>query len=54
MDENGSFTPEFAAEIDRRIKAADADPSRGIPWEVVDAELIAREKEWEKERERPR
>lgn len=37
------LTPEFRAELDRRIAEADAHPERGIPWEVVEAELIARE-----------
>ena len=36
---------EFRAELDRRIALADADPSRGIPWEEIDAELEARERE---------
>lgn len=36
---------EFRVELDRRIALADADPSRGIPWEEIDAELEARERE---------
>lgn len=39
------FTPEFRAELDRRIAAGDADPGRGIPWEIVEAESAAREEE---------
>ena len=31
-------TPAQAAELERRVALADADPSRGIPWEIVRAE----------------
>ena len=39
------FSPEFQAELDRRIAEGDAHPERGIPWEVVEAESAAREQE---------
>jgi len=35
-------TPELRAELERRAALSDADPSRGIPWEVVRAEARAR------------
>lgn len=28
-------TPEQLAELKRRVAAADANPGRGVPWEVV-------------------
>lgn len=39
------LSPAFRAELDRRIAAGDAHPERGIPWEVVEAESEARERE---------
>lgn len=41
--EEFELTAEQRAELDRRIALADANPERGIPWEVVEAESIARE-----------
>jgi len=37
------FSPEFHAELSRRIAADEANPERGIPWEVVEAESESRE-----------
>ena len=34
--------PELRAELGRRLRLADADPSRGIPWEDVLAAARAR------------
>jgi putative addiction module component (TIGR02574 family) len=39
------LSPEFRAELDRRIAAGNAHPERGIPWDVVEAESAAREAE---------
>lgn len=36
------IAPEVRAELERRAALSDADPSRGIPWEVVRAEARAR------------
>ena len=36
------ITPEVQAELERRAALADADPSRGIPWEAVRAAARAR------------
>ncbi len=33
------MTPDQIREIERRIAAYDADPSIGIPWEVVEADV---------------
>jgi hypothetical protein len=43
MDAGIPFSPEFAAELDRRIADLEAHAERAIPCEVVEAELIARE-----------
>ncbi len=40
--EDMELSPELKAELERRLALADADPSRGIPWEVVLAEAKAR------------
>ena len=40
-----ALSPAFRAELDRRVAAGNADPSRGIPWEAVEAEAAAREQE---------
>ena len=37
-----SIAPEVLEELQRRAALADADPSRGTPWEVVRAEAKAR------------
>ena len=31
------ISPTIRAELERRVALADADPSRGVPWEVVRA-----------------
>ena len=36
------IAPEVQAELERRAALADADPSRGIPWEAVRAAARAR------------
>jgi putative addiction module component (TIGR02574 family) len=36
------LTPTQRAELERRVAAADANPSEGVPWEVVHAEAKAR------------
>jgi putative addiction module component (TIGR02574 family) len=43
--ETAPLTPELRAELEHRIALADADPSRGVPWETVRAEARAR---WQK------
>ena len=40
--EAAPISPELAAELDRRIALADADPGRGKPWEEVLAATRAR------------
>ena len=40
-----TISPEVRAELERRVALADADPSRGTPWEVVRAAARAR---WQK------
>ena len=40
--QNQDTTPAQAAELARRVALDEADPSRGIPWEVVRAEARAR------------
>jgi len=42
MDADTEISPELKAELDRRLALADADPNRGIPWEVVLEEAKAR------------
>lgn len=37
-----SLTEEQRSDLQRRLDAIDADPSRGSPWEVVKARLLAR------------
>ena len=41
-DVSHEFSPEELAEIDRRAAEFEADPSIGIPWEDVRAELRKR------------
>jgi putative addiction module component (TIGR02574 family) len=36
------MTPELAAELDRRLADADANPSSETPWESVRAEVLRR------------
>ena len=36
------ISPEIQAELERRVALADADPARGLPWEVVRAAAKAR------------
>lgn len=36
------IAPEVRAELERRAALADADPSRGVPWETVRATARAR------------
>jgi putative addiction module component (TIGR02574 family) len=36
------LTPEMKAELERRVAAADANPSASIPWEVVYEESLKR------------
>ena len=36
------ISPEIQAELERRVALADADPSRGVPWEAVRASAKAR------------
>jgi putative addiction module component (TIGR02574 family) len=43
-DEAFPMTPELAAELDRRLAEADADPAGGIPWDQVRAEILDRYK----------
>jgi putative addiction module component (TIGR02574 family) len=43
-DEAFPMTPELAAELDRRLAEADADPAGGIPWDQVRAEILDRRK----------
>lgn len=40
--ERQPVSPELRAELERRAALADADPSRGIPWEDVRAAARAR------------
>ena len=40
--DGGNIAPELRAELERRSARADADPSGGIPWEVVRAAARAR------------
>ncbi len=37
-----SLTDAERAELERRVALADADPSRGVPWETVRAEARKR------------
>jgi putative addiction module component (TIGR02574 family) len=41
-DEVVPLSPEWMAEIERRIADADAHPGQGIPWETVHNEALAR------------
>jgi putative addiction module component (TIGR02574 family) len=41
-DECFSLSPEWLAEIQRRIADSDAHPERSIPWEQVHKEALAR------------
>jgi putative addiction module component (TIGR02574 family) len=43
--EQQPIAPELRAELERRAALADADPSRGMPWEAVRAAARAR---WER------
>jgi putative addiction module component (TIGR02574 family) len=43
-DEALPITPELAAELDRRLAESDADPSAGVPWDQVRAEILRRHK----------
>ena len=36
------ISPEVRAELERRVALADADPSRGVPWETVRATARSR------------
>ena len=36
------IAPALRAELERRVALADADPSRGVPWEAVRAAAKAR------------
>lgn len=36
------LSEEFKAELDRRSRAMDDNPDRGIPWEVVRGEALKR------------
>ncbi len=40
--EEEPIAPEVRAELERRVALADADPSRGVPWEEVRAAARAR------------
>lgn len=40
--EEEPIAPEVRAELERRAALADADPSRGVPWEAVRAAAKAR------------
>ena len=40
--EQEPLAPEVRAELERRVALADADPSRGTPWEAVRAAARAR------------
>ena len=40
--EQEPIAPEVRAELERRVALADADPSRGTPWEAVRAAARAR------------
>ena len=40
--EQEPLAPEVRAELERRVALADADPSRGTPWEAVRAASRAR------------
>ena len=39
------MTPELAAELDRRLEEADADPASGIRWEELRANILRRHKQ---------
>lgn len=42
-DENSfDLTPEQTLELERRRAEHEADPSTAIPWEVLEAEMIAK------------
>lgn len=36
------LTDELKAEVDRRLAAHAADPGAAVPWEIVEAEALAR------------
>ena len=36
------LTPAQRAELERRVAAADANPSEGVPWDTIRAEARAR------------
>lgn len=38
--EQFELTDEQKAELDRRIAAHEADPNRGVPWEVVKKRIL--------------
>ena len=40
--EDQPLAPALRAELERRVALADADPSRGVPWEAVRAAAKAR------------
>ncbi len=40
--DNEAIDPAIQAEMERRAALADADPSRGLPWEAVRAAARAR------------
>ena len=40
--EQEPLAPEVRAELERRVALADADPSRGTPWEAVRASARTR------------
>ena len=42
LDADTEISPELKVELERRLALADADPNRGIPWEVVIEEAKAR------------
>ena len=42
IEADTELSPELKAELERRLALADADPNRGIPWEVVFEEAKAR------------
>ncbi len=42
QDEDFELTPEFKAELNRRLSEHEANPNSGIPWNEAKARVLAR------------